>query len=43
MEALLSKYSAAEYEVIADYFEQTSKILGEEAARLRDSGKKAVP
>jgi DNA-binding MarR family transcriptional regulator len=35
MEKLLSKYSASEFKVIADFLEQTTVILTEEAKKLK--------
>ena len=36
MSKLLSKYSADEFSVIADFLEQTTEVLAEEAKKLRD-------
>ena len=41
MSKLLSKYSADEFAVVADFLEQTTRVLAEEAKKLRDKPERA--
>jgi hypothetical protein len=40
MSKLLSKYSSEEFSVIANFLEQTTRVLAEEAKRLQENPRK---